>query len=140
VRIRWSDGFAADGEVVRVDKRRDVALIKTSPHSRPALALRPSLAQTGEVAYAIGSPLDPKFQGTLTRGIVSAVRIYDGLNFVQIDVNVNPGNSGGPLLDESGRVIAITDLGIQPQGIPTGINLFIPIGDALDFLNLKLAP
>jgi S1-C subfamily serine protease len=140
VRIRWSDGFVTVGEVLRLDRRRDVALVKTSPHSRPALALRPGLARTGEVAFAIGTPLDPKFQGTVTRGIVSAVRIYDGMSFVQSDVTVNPGNSGGPLLDDSGRVIAITDLGYQPEGIPTGINLFIPIGDALDFLNLKVTP
>lgn len=140
VRIRWSDGFSAPGDVVRVNKKRDVALIKTSPHSRPPLALRPGLAQTGEATYAIGAPLDQQFQGTVTRGVVSATRIYDGLSYVQSDVTVNHGNSGGPLLDEKGRVIAITDLGYQPEGLPTGINLFIPIGDALDFLNLKPAP
>lgn len=140
VRIRWSDGYSATGDVVRLHKGRDIALIKTSPHSRPALPLRPGLVEAGEAAYAIGAPLDEKFQGTLTRGVVSATRIYGGLSFIQSDVTVNPGNSGGPLLDDKGRVIAITDLGYQPDGVPTGINLFIPIGDALDFLNLKQAP
>jgi S1-C subfamily serine protease len=49
---------------------------------------------------------------------------------------VSHGSSGGPLLDESGAVIGITDLGIQNDG-PAGLNLFTPIGDAMDFLALE---
>lgn len=137
VKVRWSDGFETVGEVVRSDRRRDVALIKTDPHGRAPLSLRRGGAQAGENVYAIGTPLSEKFQGTVTKGIVSASRIYDGFNFIQSDVTVNPGNSGGPLLDEKGAVIGITVLAYRPDDLPTGINLFIPIGDALDFLNLK---
>ncbi|MDO8380789.1 S1C family serine protease [Phenylobacterium sp.] len=140
VKIRWSDGFEGLGEVVRTDKRRDVALIKASTHSRQPLRLRRGLARAGDTVIAVGTPLDEKFQGTLTKGIVSAYRILDGLNFLQSDVNVNPGNSGGPLLDEKGAVIGITVLAYRPDDLPTGINLFIPIGDALDFLNIQPAP
>lgn len=140
VKIRWSDGFETLATVLRTDKRRDIAVLQASPHGRAPLALRKPLAQPGETVFAIGSPLDPKYQGTITRGIVSAHRIQDGFNFIQSDVTVNHGNSGGPLLDEKGQVIGVTDLGYQPDGVPTGINLFIPIGDALDFLSLKLAP
>ncbi len=137
VKLRWSDGFETVGEVVRSDRRRDVALIKTDPHGRAPLSLRRGGAQAGENVYAIGTPLSEKFQGTVTKGIVSASRIYDGFNFIQSDVTVNPGNSGGPLLDEKGAVIGITVLAYRPDDLPTGINLFIPVGDALDFLNLK---
>ncbi|CAN5786610.1 hypothetical protein BH11PSE1_BH11PSE1_09210 [soil metagenome] len=140
VKIRWSDGFESLGEVVRTDKRRDVALIKASTHSRLPLRLKRTLAHAGDTVFAVGTPLDEKFQGTLTKGIVSAYRLLDGLNFLQSDVNVNPGNSGGPLLDEKGAVVGITVLAYRPDDLPTGINLFIPIGDALDFLNLKSAP
>lgn len=139
VKVRWSDGFETVGEVVRSDLRRDVALIKTDPHGRTPLTLRRGTVQPGEVAYAIGTPLDEKFQSTVTKGVISANRIYDGFNFIQSDVTVNPGNSGGPLLDEKGGVIGITVIGIRDDASPTGINLFIPIGDALDFLNLKAA-
>lgn len=139
VKVRWSDGFETVGEVVRSDPRRDVALIKTDPHGRTPLALRRGAVQPGEMTYAIGTPLDEKFQGTVTKGVISANRILDGFNYIQSDVTVNPGNSGGPLLDENGGVVGITVIGVREGDAPTGINLFIPIGDALDFLNLKTA-
>lgn len=140
VRIRWSDGFETAGEVVRTHAGRDVALIKTDPRGREPLAVRTGAVQPGETVVAIGAPLDKELQGTLTRGVMSANRILRGYSFIQSDVMVNHGNSGGPLLDDKGLVIGLTDLGIQPDGVPTGLNLFIPIKDALDFLAIDLAP
>ena len=140
VRVRWSDGFEGLGDVVRSDKRRDVALVKVGPHGRSPLALRLSNVQPGETVFAIGTPLDPKFQSTVTRGVVSASRLYDGFSFIQSDVAINHGNSGGPLLDEKGAVVGIAVSGYEIGGAPVGVNLFIPIGDALDFLNLTTAP
>lgn len=137
LKVRWSDGFETVGEVVRSDRRRDVALVKTDPHGRQPLALRRGRPSPGETVFAIGTPLDPKFQSTVTRGIVSASRIYDGLNFLQSDTVINSGNSGGPLLDDKGAVVAISTISVRMGDASTGINLFIPIGDALDFLALK---
>jgi S1-C subfamily serine protease len=140
VRIRWPDGLEFAGEVVRSDKRRDVALIKTDTRGRPVLGLRTGPVQPGEVVLAIGTPLDPKFQSTMTRGVVSALRTFGGFAYIQSDVMVNHGNSGGPLLDEKGQVVGLTVAGYQPDGAPAGINLFIPIRDAMDFLALSVAP
>jgi serine protease Do len=140
VRIRWSDGFESDGEVIRTHKARDVALVLTSPHGRQALTLHRGVAAAGSTVFAVGTPLDLKFQGTVTKGIVSANRIFDGFSFIQSDVGVSHGNSGGPLLDEKGAVVGITDWGHREDGEPANLNFFIPIGDALDFLNLKAAP
>jgi len=141
VRIRWSDGLESAGEVVRVDKRRDVALIKTTPRSgRQPLALRRETPAVGDAVFAIGTPLDPALQSTVTKGIVSANRILDGFAYIQSDVGIDHGNSGGPLLDEKGRVIGITVIKIAPDDGQRGLNLFIPIGDALDFLSLKPGP
>ena len=140
VRVRWSDGFETTGEVVRVDKRRDVALVKTSPHGRQPLALRRATPGVGDAVFAIGTPLDEKLQGTVTKGIVSANRIIDGFAYIQSDVGVDHGNSGGPLVDDKGRVIGITVIKIAPDDTQRGLNLFIPIGDALDFLSLKTTP
>jgi S1-C subfamily serine protease len=137
VKVRWSDGFETVGEVIRSDPGRDVALIKTDPHGRQPLALRRGQPAPGETVFAIGTPLDPKFQSTVTRGVVSANRIYDGFKFLQSDTVINGGNSGGPLLDENGAVVAISTLTLRMGDAPTGINFFIPIGDALDFLALK---
>ena len=142
VRIRWSDGFETEGEVLRSDKRRDVALIKSNPHSRAPLVLRGNRLNPGDTVFAIGAPLDEKYQGTVSRGVVSAYRIDEGLNVLQSDVSVTFGNSGGPLLDDRGAVVGIADAVYRPNGrdIPTGISFFVPIGDALDFLAIKATP
>lgn len=137
VRVRWSDGLESTGEVIRSDKRRDVALVKVEPRGRPALALMRGTPAVGSGVYAVGTPLDQALQNTVTRGIVSANRFIDGFAYIQSDVSIDHGNSGGPLLDEKGRVIGITVIKIAPDDGQRNLNLFIPIGDALDFLALK---
>lgn len=139
VKIKWPDGLEMVGKVVRRVKGRDVALIKTDSRGRLPLALRRTPVQVGEVVFAIGSPLGEKFQGTVTRGVVSATRVFDGYAFIQSDVAVTHGNSGGPLLDEKAQVVGLTEATTALDGfIPTGLNLFIPARDAADFLALDL--
>ena len=140
VKVKWSDGLETVGEVVRSDARRDVALIRTDTRGRPCLTIRTDPVSLGDTVFAIGTPLDPKFQSTVTRGVVSATRVFDGFSYIQSDVTVNPGNSGGPLLDEGGRVVGMTVSGMRPGSAPSGINLFIPIRDAVDFLALAVGP
>jgi S1-C subfamily serine protease len=141
VKVRWADGAETVGEVIRSDRRRDIAVVKADPGQRQALAVRASAATLGEAVYAIGSPLGAKFQGSVTKGIVSATtRTHEGLPYVQSDVAINHGNSGGPLLDENGAVIGVAVSGMEISGAPVGINLFIPIDDALKALALTPAP
>jgi S1-C subfamily serine protease len=140
VTVRWSDGFETAGEVVRVHKDRDVALVKTDSRGRSPLPIRTSGVAVGEPVTAIGSPLDKTLQGTVTRGIVSARRVMDGYSFIQSDVAITHGNSGGPLLDAKGSIVALADAILAPQDIQIGLNLFIPIKDALDFLSLDITP
>lgn len=135
-RVRWSDGIEGLAEVIRVSKNRDVAIIKTNPRDRTPLALKRGAVTPGERVYAIGSPRGKDFQSTVSSGVISADRVFDGLRYIQSDTVVSPGSSGGPLLDETGAVIGLTDLGIQNNG-PAGLNLFTPIGDAMDFLALE---
>jgi S1-C subfamily serine protease len=137
IKVRWPDGIETLGEVVRSDTKRDVALVKTDPRGRKPLKLATGAPGLGEDVFAIGTPLDEQFQSTVTRGIVSANRTFDGLSYIQSDVTINPGNSGGPLLDKAGRVLGVTVAGIQLDGAMRGLNLFIPIRDALDFLMLQ---
>lgn len=139
VKVRWADGSEVLGEVLRVDRRRDVALIKASASKQSPLTLRSAAPQVGEAVYAVGTPLDARFQGSVTKGIVSAARIYDGLPFIQSDAVINSGNSGGPLIDEKSAVLGICVSGIDINGAPVGINLFIPIDDALKALALTPA-
>lgn len=135
VKIRWSDGVEVLGEVIRTDKMRDVALIKTDPKGRAPLFLRKEPVSVGEEVYAIGAPTGAQFQNSVTKGIVSATRVFRGYSFIQSDVAVTHGSSGGPIVDAKGRVVGMTDLGIEDAPM---INLFIPIGEAQDFLGLKV--
>jgi serine protease Do len=137
IRVRWSDGIENVGQVIRVAKDRDVALIKTSARDRSPLPLKRGAVTPGQRVFAIGSPKGKDFQGTVSSGVVSAERTIRGLRYIQSDVSVSFGSSGGPLLDADGSVIGFTDLGIPNAGQPAGLNLFTPIGDAMDFLNLE---
>ena len=136
-RVRWSDGIETLASVERVSKNRDVALIKTNPRDRAPLALKRGAVSPGQRVYAIGSPKGMNFQGTVTSGVISADRIIDGLRYIQSDTAISPGSSGGALLDESGSVIGITVSHYLNDGQPAGLNMFIPIGDAMDFLALE---
>jgi S1-C subfamily serine protease len=69
--------------------------------------------------------------------VVSGSRIIDGLRYIQSDVSISAGSSGGALLDENGSVIGITVAHYLNGGLPAGLNMFIPIGDAMDFLSLE---
>lgn len=136
VRVRWSDGLETLATVERVAKNRDVAIIKTNARDRTPLDIKRGAVTPGQRVYAIGSPKGKDFEGTVSSGVISADRVIDGLRYIQSDTMVSHGSSGGPLLDESGAVIGITDLAIPNDG-PAGLNLFTPIGDAMDFLSLE---
>lgn len=137
IRVRWSDGIETVADVIRSSKVRDIALVKTNPRERSPLAIKRGAVTPGQKVLAIGSPRGKEFQGTVSSGVVSATRVFDGLRYIQIDVSVSFGSSGGALLDESGSLIGFTDLGITNAGMPAGLNLSIPISDALDFLSLE---
>jgi len=136
VTIRWSDGAETNGLVVRIAMGRVVALIKTNDHAHAPLKLRRDEPAVGDEVFAIGALYGQKFQSSVTHGVMSADRIFDGYAFIQSDVTVDPGASGGPLLDSQGRVIGLTVLGYRPLGMPSGVNLFVPARDAIDFLSL----
>lgn len=137
VAIRMSDGSDVVGKVVRKNKRRDVALVKIDKSTTP-ITLRTRPAVVGEEVYAIGSPLDEKFSATVSKGIVSGYRDEEGLDYLQSDVNVLPGNSGGPLLDKNGELVGMTVSGIMFHGAPSGMNFFIPVYSALDSLSISV--
>ncbi|MDQ5942261.1 MAG: serine protease Do [Pseudomonadota bacterium] len=135
VKLRLASGRELVGEVLRQNEKRDVALIKTESGLDP-LALRNGDLSPGETVYALGSPLGEKFSGSLTRGIVSAYRERNGQRFIQSDVTILSGSSGGPLLDESGRVVGLTQSGVEAGR--ARINLFVPIADGLKALGIAM--
>jgi serine protease Do len=139
-------------EVLRVNRARDVALLKLEEVPEgldiTTLPIRLDWPRVGEDIYAIGTPKDWKgLRGSVTKGIVSAHRKgfkHEGLrlDFIQGDVEVHPGSSGGPLVDEHGNIVGLSVLSYTHSNesgtqVGIGLNLFIPVGEALDVLDVS---
>jgi hypothetical protein len=141
VSIVLSNGIEIEGMVLARNKGRDVALIKIPLRVPSYLPVRLERPARLEKTFVIGTPIKEGLRSTVTSGVVSAIRIEQrsGLSFIQSDAAISPGNSGGPLLDENGNVIGISVIKIIGNS-SEGLNLFIPIGDALEALNLKPKP
>ena len=127
------------GRVVRRDPVRDVALVQIEGAAGSApLALAVTEPREGETIFVMGTPLSEDLHHTVTKGIVSAVRELDHQRFYQTDATVNSGNSGGPVFNERGEVVAIAVSGLTTrQGTSLGINLLIPIDEALAALEVE---
>jgi S1-C subfamily serine protease len=137
VEVTLSDKHKYKATVVGVDKDHDLALllISNAPNLQPATLSESQSLVVGQRVYALGNPFG--LSGTMTRGIISAIRSIRGPagnpieDAIQTDAAVNPGNSGGPLLNSRGEVIGITTL-IANNGADqsSGIGFAIPINTA----------
>lgn len=119
-------------KVIGSDERTDVAVIKIDATGLPFLKMANSdKLRVGEWVMAAGSPFGLK--NTITAGVISAINRDTGeyVSFIQTDAAVNPGNSGGPLVNMSGEVIGINSQILSPSGAFSGVALAIPINDAL---------
>lgn len=110
VKVLTYDGNSYDAMVVSTDSEKDLALLKINGLFDPLELAAPGSVQIGENVIAIGNPLGLSF--TVTEGIVSAID-REGPNklkaYIQTDVTLNPGNSGGPLIDTEGNVIGVNN-------------------------------
>ena len=136
VEVTLSDKHKYKATVLTVDKNHDLALLKIdAPNLVPATLSDSRNLAVGQRVYAIGNPFG--LSGTMTRGIISAIRSIRGPqgnpieDAIQTDASVNPGNSGGPLLNSRGEVIGITTM-IASNGADqsSGIGFAIPINTA----------
>lgn len=119
----------AEARVVGFSRDLDLALLKVEAAGLPALDFRPDgLPRQGEVVFAFGSPQG--FSDSVTLGVVSAAsRLLEGeeaVAYVQTDAPINPGSSGGPLVDVEGRVAGINTLLYTESGGNEGIGFAIP--------------
>ena len=131
VTVRMLDRREYPAKVVGIDKRSDVAVLKIEGKQLPVVKIGdPQKLRPGEWVLAIGSPFT--FENTVTAGIVSATGRSmpgeDGLvPFIQTDVAVNPGNSGGPLFNLNGEVVGINSQIYSRSGGWMGLSFAIPI-------------
>ncbi len=130
VTVRLTDRREFPAKVIGADERTDVAVIKISASNLPIVKLGdPAKLKPGQWVLAIGSPFG--FENSATAGIISATsRSIPGENavpFIQTDVAVNPGNSGGPLFNMNGEVIGINSQIFSRTGGFMGVSFAIPI-------------
>lgn len=143
VEIGLANGQVLTGRVLGSDPSVDIAIVDVEGSNLPTAALGNSDdLDVGQTAIAIGNPL--ALERTVTRGIVSALHRSPGGvgldELIQTDAAVNPGNSGGPLLDSRGRVIGINTLVLRgsPDIAAVGLNFAVPINLASDLANQLL--
>ncbi len=137
--VRLTDKREFKAKVIGKDQRTDIAVIKIEATGlRPVRIGNPANLRIGEWVAAIGQPLG--FETTLTTGVVSAKarasrggdRTGDLVPFIQHDAAVNPGNSGGPLFNAKGEVVAVNSMIATFSGGFQGISFAIPIDLAMD--------
>jgi serine protease Do len=134
VTVKLTDKREFRAKVVGSDKQSDVAVLKIDAANLPIVKIGDAgRSKVGQWVVAIGSPYG--FDNTVTSGIISAKsRSLPDENytpFIQTDVPVNPGNSGGPLFNLDGEVIGINSMIYSQTGGFQGLSFAIPIGEAI---------
>lgn len=116
--VQLYDGSTYDAKLVGADSQSDVAILKIEKAGlQPAVFASSKDIRVGDAVCAIGNPLSPDYSLTMTSGIISATSrevSYNGavMNLLQTDTSINEGNSGGPLFNDRGQVIGITNMKI----------------------------
>jgi len=134
--VTLTDRREFKARIIGSDRRTDVAVVKIDATGLPAVKIGDvGRLKVGEWVVAIGSPFG--LDNTVTAGIVSAKQRETGdyLPFIQTDVAVNPGNSGGPLLNMRGEVVGINSQIYSRSGGFMGISFAIPIDEAISVAN-----
>jgi serine protease Do len=140
INVTLKDGTSLGATVIESDTDQDLAIIKlTTTRTDFPVMTRGTMADVlvGEEVMAAGFPLGTDLPGpaTFTVGVVSALRLYSGSNYIQTDTAVNPGNSGGCLVTLSGKMIGIPTAGITPPRQDfEEINLAIPVDQVSTFI------
>lgn len=138
VTVKLTDKRKFTAKVIGYDTRSDVAVIKINATNLPAVAIgNPDKLRVGEAVIAIGSPFG--FENSVTSGIVSgkgrSLPSENYVPFIQTDVAVNPGNSGGPLFNLRGEVVGVNSQIYSRSGGYQGVSFAIPIDVAMEVAN-----
>ncbi|MFL5681146.1 MAG: S1C family serine protease [Chloroflexota bacterium] len=139
VEVTFADGTTSKAQVVTKEPDNDIAVVRAvTPPKRLVPAVIGGAARPGSEAYAVGSPFG--LGGSISSGVISALdrtfkprgRDITLKGLIQFDAAVNPGNSGGPLVDRDGNVIGIVTGLVNPtqDDVFIGIGLAVPIGVA----------
>lgn len=127
VTVRLVDGLRVDAGLAARDGAADLAVLRISGSGLPAATLATAPTRVGSLVVAVGHPLG--IRGALTTGIVHAIEpiVAGGPSWIQADVRLAPGNSGGPLADVSGAVVGLNAM------VVGGLALAVPISRLIAF-------
>lgn len=155
VNVTLNNNMSYEAKVIGTDPATDVALIKVEAEGLPTIPFADSDAlRLGEWVLAIGSPLGEQLRSTITAGIVSAkgrsMPSNDGKfkieSFIQTDAAVNPGNSGGALVNKKGELVGINTAIVSTTGSFTGYSFAVPsnivkkiVDDLIEYGSVKRA-
>ena len=133
LRVVLFDGRELDAEVVGADPFSDLAVLRVDGDDFPTVSFgEAEEVRVGQWVLAFGSPLNPDLSNTVTSGIISSLGRYSGgnnsiSNYIQTDAAVNPGNSGGPLVNLRGEIVGINSAIATRTGTFNGISFAIPV-------------
>jgi serine protease Do len=129
VAVRLVDGVRVEARLLARDRDADLAVLRIPGSGLPAVTLAgPAAARVGSLVLAVGHPFGVR--GALTAGIIHAIApiVPGGPPWIQADVRLAPGNSGGPLADGGGAVVGINAM------VTGGLALAVPIARVVDFV------
>ena len=145
IKVTFYDGTVMNAQLIGSSEMDDLGVIKVKASGLPVASFADSdSCFVGQTVYAIGTPAGPDYGWTTTKGIISyknrEVKMYDSdgtlkkkLRLLQTDANVNPGNSGGPLVNVNGEVVGVVSMRMA-DGFE-GIGFAIPSDGAIEILN-----
>jgi S1-C subfamily serine protease len=138
ITVTLSGGDELEGNLIALDEKNDLALLKIDRSNLPFLApSNPATLDAGDVVLAIGNPRN--IGQSVSSGIISALWSHEDSFVVQTDAAINPGNSGGALIDVNGDLIGINSTIVSESGGSEGISFAVAAGKAISLLQDYLA-
>ena len=117
VSILLANGTLLEGKLIRANPEVDLSLVKVEGVKIPALPLVTDTKEIGSEVFAIGTPNNLEFSQTVTKGIISGKRMINDVVYIQTDVKINPGSSGGALVNKEGAVLGVVNAKLVGKGI-----------------------
>jgi len=137
VKVKFMNGEETSAKVLRCNADSDLALLKVEKIGLKYLTPASYDAVLGETVFVIGTPADTLLAQSVSKGIVSGTRTYEGVTLIQTDAKVNRGNSGGALISSDGKLLGVVSAKYSGYGIE-GIGFAVPASRLREKLRLEI--
>lgn len=139
IEVLFSNGLRQKASIVFSDAAYDLVLLDISGSGYRPIGLHvDDDAELGDDVLTIGTPVDRSLGQSVAKGVISGKRVLEGQEFIQTDLAVSPGNSGGPLLNKNGAVIGVIQSKMIGKGIE-GVGSAMPMHLVVERLGLRIA-